>query len=248
MSNKRASREPGTVKRAKSMELALERLRSKVAHGELLPGEQIRQQEMAEEFGVSRVPLREALNVLADQGLLLHRPNQGYFVAKRAPNEQAQVRRMLHLLEDELVQSIEWPSAGEFAALQKLNDQMKKCATALDWTPLVALNREFHLRIFSLSPYRLIVGEVQRLWSMAEPFIMTKMSLPEARVKTVAEHAQILEALRKHDHALCLSQMAAHRASTSSGLPPELPGGKAVDLTLKAPAARSSADRSFESS
>ena len=203
---------------------------------------------MAEEFGVSRVPLREALNVLADQGLLLHKPNQGYFVAKRPPNEQAQLRRMLHMFEDELLQSIEWPDTSELVALQKLNDQMKKCATAPDWTPLVALNREFHLRIFSLSPYRLIVGEVQRLWSMAEPFIATKMSLPEARVQTVAEHARVLDALRKRDRALCLAQMAAHRASTSSGLPPELPGGKAVDLTIKQPKGRALADRSFESS
>jgi len=42
--------------------------------------------------------------VLAHQGLLLHRPHQGYFVAKRAPSELAQIRRMLQLLEDELLQ------------------------------------------------------------------------------------------------------------------------------------------------
>ena len=63
------------VPKAKAMENALQRLRAKVISGELSPGEQIRRQEMAELLGVSRVPLREALNVLADQGLLLHRPN-----------------------------------------------------------------------------------------------------------------------------------------------------------------------------
>jgi DNA-binding GntR family transcriptional regulator len=218
-------------KQAKSLERALAQLRAKVVGGELMPGEQIRQQEMAEELGVSRVPLREALNVLADQGLLLHRPNQGYFVAKRAPNEQAEIRRMLQLLENELLASIVWPDAKELSRLAKLNQQMKDAARSADWTPLVALNREFHLRIFSLSPYGLILGEVQRLWSLADPFIATKMSLPDARARTVQEHDLIVDALRLQDMAICLAEMDAHRRSTSVGLPPELPGGKAVDLT-----------------
>jgi DNA-binding GntR family transcriptional regulator len=219
-----------TPKQAKSLERALAQLRAKVVGGELMPGEQIRQQEMAEELGVSRVPLREALNVLADQGLLLHRPNQGYFVAKRSPNEQAEIRRMLQLLEDELVTSIAWPDAKELARLVKLNQLMKEAASSVDWTPLVELNREFHLRIFSLSTYGLILGEVQRLWSLADPFIATKMSLADARMRTVAEHDRILEALRCQDMAMCLAEMEAHRLSTSSGLPPELPGGKAMNL------------------
>jgi DNA-binding GntR family transcriptional regulator len=217
-------------KQAKSLEWALAQLRAKVVGGKLMPGEQIRQQDMAEELGVSRVPLREALNVLADQGLLLHRPNQGYFVAKRAPNEQAEIRRMLQLLENELLVSLAWPDAKELARLVKLNQQMKEAARSTDWTPLVTLNREFHLRIFSLSPYSLILGEVQRLWSLADPFIATKMSLAEARLRTVQEHERIIAALRSRDTDGCLAEMEAHRLSTSSGLPPELPGGRAVNL------------------
>jgi len=173
------------------------------------------------------------LNVLADQGLLLHRPNQGYFVAKRPPSEQAEIRRMLQLLENELLAAIEWPGAQELARLNSLNQQMKTAARSGDWTPLVALNREFHLRIFSLSPYRLILDEVQRLWSLADPFIATKMSLPDARLRTVEEHDRILEALRRQEMGLCLAEMEAHRQSTSSGLPPELPGGKALNLARR---------------
>src|SRR4051812_47768033 len=123
--------------KAKSMDRAIQHLRAKVVGGELLPGEQIRQQEMAEELGVSRIPLREALNVLADQGLLLHRPNSGYFVAKRAPNELAQIRRMLQLLEDELLRSLEWPDDETIERLKDLNARMHACAPSDDWTALV---------------------------------------------------------------------------------------------------------------
>jgi len=208
--------------RAKAMEQALERLRAMIATGELSPGEQIRQQDMADQLGFSRVPLREALNVLADQGLLLHRPHQGYFVAKRAPSELAQIRRMLQLLEDELLQSIEWPAAPLLKELKKLNQEMRKHASAADWMPLMRRNREFHFRIFALSPHRMMLDEVHRLWGLGEPFIALRMSSPEARARTVDEHDEIIRTLEKRDRKLLLSAMEKHRASTSTGLPPEL--------------------------
>src|SRR5882672_11484399 len=200
--------------RAKVMEQALERLRALIVTGELSPGEQIRQQEMADQLGFSRVPLREALNVLADQGLLLHRPHQGYFVAKRAPSELAQIRRMLQLLEDELMQSIEWPSDAVLKSLKKLNQEMRKYVNAPDWTPLVRKNREFHFQIFELSPHRIILDELERLWGLADPFIALRMAAPDARAKTVEEHDQIIRALERRERKLCMTAMEQHRAST----------------------------------
>lgn len=211
---------PFPPKKAQAMDRALQRLRAMVVSGELMPGEQIRQQEMAEEFGVSRVPLREALNVLADQGLLMHRPNAGYFVAKRAPNERAQIHRMLELLENELLSSIAWPDEETLAKLRDLNAQMHRCARDEDWTPLVGLNREFHLLIFSLSPYLLILDEVKRLWSQADTFIAIKMADRETRLRTVDEHDRIIETLTQRDYAVCLSVMEAHRVSTAASLDP----------------------------
>lgn len=209
------------AQKAQVMERALQQLRAKVVSGELMPGEQIRQQEMAEELGVSRVPLREALNLLADQGLLVHRPNSGYFVAKRAPNELAQISRILQLLENELLSSIAWPDDECIATLKDLNEQMRAVATAADWTPLVRLNREFHLQIYSLSPYRIILEEVKRLWTQADTFIATKMSEVSARVRTVDEHDRLIECLIRRDHDDCIQAMEVHRASTASGLAPE---------------------------
>lgn len=212
---------PPIAKKAQAMDRALQQLRAKVVSGQLMPGEQIRQQEMAEELGVSRVPLREALNLLADQGLLIHRPNSGYFVAKRAPNELAQISRILQLLENELLGSIAWPDEDCIATLKELNEQMRTTATAEDWTPLVRLNRAFHLQIYSLSPYRIILEEVKRLWTLADTFIATKMAEVSARMRTVDEHDRLIESLICRDHEICLQAMEVHRASTASGLAPE---------------------------
>src|SRR5258706_14388926 len=92
---------PPIAQKAQVMERALQQLRAKVVSGELMPGEQIRQQKMAEEMGGSRVPPREALKLLADQSLLLHRPHSGYFLAKRGPNEPGPNRSIPPVLENE---------------------------------------------------------------------------------------------------------------------------------------------------
>ncbi|CAN5516225.1 GntR family transcriptional regulator [soil metagenome] len=203
--------EAAAPKSARAMEQALARLRHMVISGQLGPGEQVRQEEMALQFGVSRMPLREALHVLAQQGLLVHRRNQGYFVAKRAQAEVAQIVRMLHLLETELMNTMRQPPAALAAALRKLNRQMHACINTSDWTPLIALNREFHFRIFDLSPNKLILGEVARLWALADAHIAARFVHPGLRAQTVAEHDEIITALAAQDRVASLAALNRHR-------------------------------------
>lgn len=204
---KKTEREDG------ALAVALSSLREMVMAGELMPGEQIRQEEVAKSLGVSRVPLREALNVLAHQGLLLHRPHQGYFVAKRLPAELAQIRRMLQLLEDELLRSIEWPDAECLAELSRLNNEMRGLVGTADWLTFMPLNRQFHFCVFSLSPHGLILNQVARLWDMAEPFMAQKLGTRLARAHACDEHDQMVEALRLRDRAAFIRLLDGHRRS-----------------------------------
>lgn len=193
------------------MARTLEALKGLIASGRLSPGEQIRQEEMAEQLKVSRVPLREAMNVLADQGMLQHRPNQGYFVTKRTPAERAQISRMLHLLENELMTSIEWPDEATLAGLRELNAAMRTQAAAGDTWSFMQLNRQFHFSIFSLSPHGLILEEVTRLWALVEPLLWIKLGQPEAREQTLHEHDALIAALQARDMARCTAEMQQHR-------------------------------------
>lgn len=216
--------EPETDKANGAMTRALRGLKQLIINGELMPGEQVRQEEMAEQLRVSRVPLREAMNVLADQGLLFHRPHQGYFVTKRAPNEHAQIRRMLHLLENELMMTVRWPDAECLRELRELNEQMREAVRQVDIRRLIDLNRRFHFRIFSLSPNRLILEEVRRLWSMIEPSMWTKFERADDREKTLQEHDRLIDAMASRDRSRCVSELERHRYSAEFGLPIELPG------------------------
>jgi DNA-binding GntR family transcriptional regulator len=202
---------------------AVAELRLLILRGELMPGEQVRQEETADRLGVSRVLLREALRALAAQGMVEHRPHQGYFVAKRAPMELAQIVLMLDLLEPELMRTVEWPGAEVVDRLRDLNRQMAELADDWEWTPTLGLNRVFHFTIFELSPYRLILQEVERLWGLADPFISQKLATPEARRAAVSEHETIINALEAHNRPACVAALDAHRTSSSEGLLPVLP-------------------------
>jgi len=207
-----------------AMGRALSQIKDMILNGELNPGEQIRQEEMALKLAVSRVPLREALNVLADQGLLYHRPHQGYFVTKRDPGQFAQIRRMLHLLENELMATIAWPGPEDLQRLNNLNAQMQRCVDAADTQQLIELNQQFHFAIFGLSPNRLIMDEVARLWALIEPGMWDKFDTQAQRLQTLMEHERLIQALTEQDRAACVAQMEQHRYSPEDGMPIELPG------------------------
>lgn len=203
-----------------TVDRALRQLRSRILLGQVLPGEQIRQEEMAAELGVSRVPLREALRVLAQEGLLQHERNRGYFVAKRGLHQLAQIHLMLNELETALMRTIGWPDDPLLRELDELNEEMRAVVEQPDWTPLLALNRRFHFTIFQLSPLDVIRQEVERLWIMAEPYLSARLALLEVRRQTIGEHAALLEALRARDRTASITLLDRHREKTYPEPPP----------------------------
>ena len=214
MKSRKADQNNGAVERLQR------ELRARIAQGILLPGEQIRQEEVAEDFGVSRVPLREALTILADQGLLEHHHNRGYFVAKRMPEELYQLHCMLDLLETELIKSMDWPTKDEVSELRSLNRQMTALANRPDWTDMIALNRQFHFKVFGLSHYQLILREVERLWTMTDVYIAGKLALVESRLRTIQEHNEIVDALAARDKKALAVATKVHRSNAAEGIVP----------------------------
>ena len=86
-----------------AQEAVLAELRRAIVTGELAPGEQVLQDALAERFGVSRVPLREALKILEGEGQVTYRPHRGYFVAELDVDDLREVYRIRDLLESEAV-------------------------------------------------------------------------------------------------------------------------------------------------
>jgi DNA-binding GntR family transcriptional regulator len=192
---------------------AVATLRRQVLHCELMPGQQIRQDVMAAALGVSRVPLREALRVLAGEGLLVHRPNQGYFVAKLSADEFRQIVFLLEYLETELIRTLRWPTDDELVDLRALNAQVLDAARSSDLATVTNLNRRLHFRVFRLSPQELLLAEAKRYWVLAQPYRLLHVASSDME-RSARQHEELIDALAARDRGLCLRITSDHRRST----------------------------------
>lgn len=182
----------------------VELIRKAILRGLLQPGEHLSQTRLAEEYAVSKVPVREALKQLDAEGLLQHDRNRGYFVASVSRTEALQLYKLRRWLEQELLRSAHWPEKQELA-------EMRACFATVE-KPLHGTDREqwmealSHLRfqIFNLSPEKTLLREAMRLWTLTDRF---RALLPAD--KSASAEGALLDALKKRDRDALL---AAHDA------------------------------------
>jgi DNA-binding GntR family transcriptional regulator len=225
-----ASSEPGprAASEAEPLQLTLEaaaQIRGLIIDHVLLPGEKIRQVELAERVGVSRSPLREALRTLESEGVVAYEINRGYVVARLDDEDLAQIYRMRELLEEELLRTVQRPGADVLSQLKDLNDKMMISIDERNVTEVLRYNRGFHFAIFGLSPLTQVRKEVSRLWQMSDIYSASWWRRqPEAKKRINTEHKAIISALRKYDLDKLVEICAVHRTGGLEravvGLPP----------------------------
>lgn len=223
----RGGREP--TPRAGAVTTALEAIRELIRQRELLPGEPIRQQEMAERLGLSRVPVREALHALQTEGIVHHRPNQGYFVAKFSADQLEQIYLMRRVLEQALLARITWPTRDQLAELTAMNDLVRRAAEQGEVGLVVDMNRRFHEAIFALASLDTVQQEIRRLWDMSESYRALYLYGP-SRLRIAAEHQVMIESLRTHDLAGLLTVADRHRSAAEEEIAAMLGGRVATSL------------------
>lgn len=194
----------------------IDKLKQAIFDGELMPGEHLRQSELAKRFGVSRVPLREALLVLANIGLAEHTMNSGFRVAKRTPEEYEQLVWLVGQLETAIHAEIRPATDAELTELEALNAQIATLSGAQDEMPFTKLNHRFHAIIWGMSTKQLLVRQLENVWPLTEPFLGLVYTNTDFLERAVHEHAQIIEAVRNNDTTALVSAMDAHRASSST--------------------------------
>jgi DNA-binding GntR family transcriptional regulator len=219
---------PPKAAEAEPLQLTLQaaaQIRGLIIDRVLLPGEKVLQVELAERIGVSRSPLREALRTLESEGLVAYEANRGYVVARVGDDDLAQIYRMRELLEDELLRTVQRPDAEVLNELKDLNDKMMISIDERNVTEVLRYNREFHFKIFDLSPLGQVRKEVGRLWQMSDIYSAAWWRRqPEAKKRINTEHKAIISALRKYDLDKLVDICALHRTGglerAATGLPP----------------------------
>ncbi|MFC0450015.1 GntR family transcriptional regulator [Rhodococcus jostii] len=178
----------------------------------LLPGEKVRQVDLAEKIGVSRSPLREALRTLEAEGVVTYEVNRGYVVARLDDDDHEQILAMRAMLEAELFKTITRPDPEKLAYLKEANENMIEAIDARNVAQVLHWNREFHFTIFDLSPLGQFRREVQRLWQLSEGYSAAWWwRTPDAAKRINAEHNAIITALKKYDISRLTELSNAHR-------------------------------------
>lgn len=179
-------------------------LRRAIRGGELLPGEQVRQEMWASKLMVSKMPVREALRLLVAEQVVQHYHNRGYFVTKLDASEMLQIYRMRMLLEPEVLRSIRAPSSRTIASMRTMTEETVSLLRERRIVEAFEIDREVYFAIFELSPLRYVVAEVERLWSMADAYRTASMQVELERDPLALEfrlrHLGVVDAIARSDH------------------------------------------------
>lgn len=175
-------------------------LRSMIARGTLSPGMRLGQTELATQFNASRVPVREALKLLTSEGIVEHDPNRGFFVTRLSRDEAEQLFTLRHLVEDELMKTVEWPDDKAIEQLVKSAARLEELLNKGDRQAWWIEHRAFHTSIFDLSPKKIIMREAMRLWALTDRFraLLPLPRRPSEERNVVNKHS-LIEALRSKD-------------------------------------------------
>ncbi|MEV1248658.1 GntR family transcriptional regulator [Nonomuraea sp. NPDC049750] len=196
----------------------VDEIKQMIVSGDLLPGQQIRQEHMAAALGVSRLPVREALRQLVADGLVVHEQHVGFAVARLSRSEFDQVYLMRRLLETEVIRSLSQPAADELAQIAALAAEVEQAAAEVDLPRMRTLNSRFHFAIFGLSELGLVVGEIRRIWTWALPYHAVYLYDEAGRARILAEHREMVAALGAGDVERLVELMNAHRAGSETQL------------------------------
>jgi len=190
-----AHRAPG---RSRAQEIAAQ-LGSEIINGTRRPGERLVELELAAKFGVSRVPVREALLLLEGEGLV-RQGSRGVQVAEITIEEMSDTFQVLACLEDELTRSAAaHVTADDIGHMEKIVRRMDTAARRRDISDYFDCNLEFHSVIQNRCPNRKLVALMGSLGKQTIRYRRLAMSLPGRLAVSIDEHREILAHLKNED-------------------------------------------------
>ena len=200
-------------------DLVVDTIRDAIIQGKLKPGDKIPEIELAEQLGVSRTPIREAIRILEQQGLLNTRPKNGTYIARLNPAEVRDSLLVRASLEELAVkQALEQATVEEWAALcdalEGVVHGMRHALEAGDTIAAIELDTKFHTLLIDGANN----GYLSRTWSVVGlPFLIWA---PERELYPLAEadstiafnerHAELVTVFRTRDTDACTASIRSH--------------------------------------
>ena len=186
-----------------------ESLRQRIYRRQLEPGSWIDEMKLAAEFGISRTPLREALKVLAAEGLVTMKVRRGAYVTEMSSDDVAQVYHLLALLESDAAGDVaEHASDAERAELQALHDRLEKLVRQR--AAFFAVNEAFHLALLRIAGNRWrrqLVDDLRKIMKLNRHHSLLKSG---RLTESLAEHRALMAAIMSRQRSLATACMRDH--------------------------------------
>jgi len=209
---------PSLSPRALYEEVA-ELLRQRIFKRELEPGSWIDELKIAEEYGISRTPLREALKVLAAEGLVTMKVRRGAYVTEVSRSDMADVYHLLSLLESDAAGVVATKATdAELTELQALHKELEKAAKPAkngqaNTEQFFATNEQFHMRLLAIANNRWrdqMVADLRKVMKLNRHNSLLKTG---RIAESLAEHQAIMTALLARDAERTQQCMREHFAN-----------------------------------
>lgn len=178
-------------------ELVTDAIRLAILHGRFHPGDRIDQTDIAEELGVSRSPVREAIRVLTTEDLLTHYRHRGTVVTERSADELRELNFMRQLLEGAAARRAATIITDE--RLEELGKMIADGRSSTDFEYLLSLNNRFHTYIYDSYEQPYLVSEIQKLRNKVAPYNRLYLDLKGQIHAAWDDHEQIYQACLERD-------------------------------------------------
>jgi len=180
--------------------MTLDALRERILHGTYPEGEPLRQDAIAAELGVSRVPIREALRQLEAEGLVVFNPHRGAVVSTLSLDEIDEIFALRAEIETDLLRrAIPRLDAATTGRAAEVLDRYERALHAHDVLAYGELNWQFHSTLYDAADRPVTLGVVQRLHQQSDRYLRMQLALTHGEHRANEEHRAILDAAERHD-------------------------------------------------
>ncbi|SPJ27141.1 GntR family transcriptional regulator [Falsiruegeria mediterranea] len=193
-----------------SVDLVYEQVRQMAANFEFKPAERINESELSKQLGASRTPLREAMNRLTAEGLLMFEPGRGFFCQPLTPELVVHLYEVREALETSAIRAaVERAGDDDIAAIRQfLSDTAERYADGTPTKEIVRLDEEFHLMIAQLSGNPELVNMIKLTYERIR--YVRWIAMRERIDITHSAHLHIFEALENRDAQAAEDRMRTH--------------------------------------
>ena len=225
---------PQHIVRSSLHDTLVSHLREMILKGELRPGDKLPEQKLCERFGVSRTPMREAVKVLAAEGVLRLLINRGAIVAETTPEEIEELFPIMAALEAVAgEQACRNASVEQVVQLRRLHDAMIGHYEAGEEVAYLRHNRLIHEAIVEMTGNATLAGMYQQILTRIHCVRFTIGKSTEQWDKAIAEHEEIVVALEQRDGKRLADLLKAHVLDTTVRITQDYinrqsPAGRAV--------------------